>query len=324
VQIKDYASSNSQRYVSRKERNNKSGYKLLKIPLFFILFIITFSLIFAQVKNLNLMKTRRQVLGVITKITNINLDDGLQRTVSDSLKGSKGTYAVVIKNLTSGESYYFNEHKKFEAASLYKNWIMVTVFRQIESGKITKGEILKKDIAELNKEFEISTKSAEMTEGEIEVPVIQALIGMITISHNYNALLLADRIKLSSVRNFLTEVGLNESSVGSPPITSAYDMSLFFEKLYKGELGNSESTKEMIDLLKKQTLNNKIPRLLPEDLIIAHKTGELGSFTHDAGIVYTPKGNYIVVVLSESDYPPGAEEYIAKISKAVYDYFSSE
>ena len=163
-----------------------------------------------------------------------------------------------------------------------------------------------------------------MTEGEIEASVIQAVNGMIRISHNYDALLLTDRIKLSPVRSFLVESGLNESFVGSPPLTTAYDMSLFFEKLYNNELADSRLTEEMIGLLKKQELNNKIPRFLPENTVIAHKTGELGKFTHDAGIVYTPKGNYIIAILSESDYPPGAEENISIVSKTVYDYFSTK
>ena len=77
----------------------------------------------------------------------------------------------------------------------------------------------------------------------------------------------------------------------------------------------------MLDLLKKQKLNNKLPANLPEGVEIAHKTGEIGYFTHDAGIVYTSKGDYIIVVLSQSDMPSAAEDRIASISKNVYDYF---
>jgi beta-lactamase class A len=57
---------------------------------------------------------------------------------------------------------------------------------------------------------------------------------------------------------------------------------------------------------------------------MAHKTGELGQVSHDGGIVYTEKGDYIIVVLSESTLPKGAEERIANISKDVYAYFMSK
>ena len=64
-----------------------------------------------------------------------------------------------------------------------------------------------------------------------------------------------------------------------------------------------------------------MPKYLPSDTLIAHKTGELDSFSHDSGIVYTPNGNYIIVVMSDSTNPKGAEDRIANISKSVYDYF---
>jgi beta-lactamase class A len=91
--------------------------------------------------------------------------------------------------------------------------------------------------------------------------------------------------------------------------------------LQKGELANAENTQKMLEFLKKQQLNDKIPADLPNNIVIAHKTGELGLFSHDAGIVYTPKGDYIIAVLSKSDTPAAAEKRIADVSKAVYDYF---
>ena len=97
---------------------------------------------------------------------------------------------------------------------------------------------------------------------------------------------------------------------------------MFFEKLYRGELADKETSAKLLDLLNRQKLNNKLPRHLPSGTVIAHKTGELGRVSHDAGIVYTDKGEYIIVVLTESSAPLGAEERIADISKNVYTYFN--
>ena len=77
----------------------------------------------------------------------------------------------------------------------------------------------------------------------------------------------------------------------------------------------------MIGLLKMQKLNEKLPKYLPNGTVVAHKTGEIDFLTHDAGIIYTKNGDYIIAIFSESDYPPGAKERIAQISKAVYNYF---
>lgn len=247
----------------------------------------------------------------------------LQSVVEQSIADAKGTYAVAIKNLQTGESYYTNENMKFEAASLYKLWVMATAYQMLEKGSLSENEILHKDVTVLNKEFGISSDSAELQDGNVEMSVKDALYQMITISHNYAALLLADRVKLSNVSKFLADNDFYESSLGQPPLTTASDIELFFEKLKDGELAGPLYTKKMIDLLKEQKLNDKLPKYLPDSVDIAHKTGEIDYFSHDSGLVYGSKGDYIIVILSKTDYPPGAEERIASISKAVYDYFEN-
>lgn len=245
----------------------------------------------------------------------------LKEVVEKALEGGKGTYGVAVKDLRLGESFSFNEHKSFEAGSLYKVWVMAEAFRQIEGGILKEDEVLSEKIEVLNKKFNISSDSAELKEGVVSLSVQDALEQMITISHNYAALLLTEKVKLSKVAEFLKQQDFNESKVGTEgdsPTSTPSDIALFLEKLYKGELVNSP---KMLELLKKQQLNDKLPKYLPKEIPIAHKTGEIGFYTHDAGIIFTPKGDYIIVILSESDYPQGAEDRIAQISKAVYDYF---
>lgn len=263
------------------------------------------------------------IFSLLTK-NPLSKNNTLENTIESVLEGAKGTYGIAIKNLKTGKSYYSNERRVFETGSLYKVWVLTTAFYKIEKGVLKENEILSQEVLVLNEKFNIASESAEKTEGKITLSVKDAMERMITISHNYAALLLTEKMKLSSVAAFLTENGFWESSVGtdgSQPTVTPADMALFFEKLYKGELANEENTDKMLGLLKRQRLNNKLPKYLPQDTIIAHKTGELGWFTHDAGIVYAPNGNYIIVVLSESSSPAGAQDRIAQISKAVYEYF---
>ncbi len=246
----------------------------------------------------------------------------IDRIVKEELEGTKGKYSVVIKNLDTGEAYSYNEHQKYQAASLYKLWVMAVAYNQIEDGKLKENEVLASDVATINSKFNIGTESAELKEGSVSFPVNQALQQMVTISHNYAALLLAQKVKLSNITAFLKEHNYTESRIGQPPQTTAADIANFLEDLYDGKLANANTTTTMIDLLKRQKLNNKLPKNLSAGTIIAHKTGELGPVTHDAGIVYTDKGAYIIVVMSESTLPSAAEDRIAIISKGVYDYFN--
>lgn len=247
----------------------------------------------------------------------------LKAVVEASLEGTQGSYSVIIKNLKTSDNYVQAGHEVFEAGSLYKLWVMAAVYQQIEKGQLKESQILSQSIPTLNKKFSIDPDLAEQTTGVISLTVDQALHQMITISHNYAALLLTEKIRLSTVDLFLKQNKFLESTVGTQkdaPMTTTSDVALFLEKLYKGELVSQDASQKMLELLKKQTLNDKLPKNLPTETIIAHKTGEIGWFSHDAGIVFSDKGDYIIVVLSESDSPKGAEERIAQLSKDVYDY----
>jgi len=245
----------------------------------------------------------------------------LSKDIRDSLNDTKGEYAIVVKNLKTDENFSLGEEEKFETASLYKLWIMAVVFQNLKEGKLKEDQVLFEKAEVLNDKFDIATESAEIKEGEITMTVQKALEQMITISHNYAALLLSARVRLSNVSKFLKEQGFENSSIGVPPRTTAKDIALFYEKLYKGEIIDKESSMEMIELLKRQQLNDRIPKFLPEEIEVAHKTGEIDGYKHDAGIVFTKKGDYIIVVLSKTDDPQIAAAKIAGISRIVFDYF---
>lgn len=249
----------------------------------------------------------------------------LEKIVKNVLKYDENNFGIVINNLKTGERYYLNKDKTFDTASLYKLWVMTVAYEQIEDRKIKLRDVLTDDVDSLNKKFNISTKSAELTEGTVSWPVQNALEQMIMISDNYSALLLSEKIGLSNVSDFLQKSNLLSSKIGNAdknPITTASDIGNFLVKLYNGELANTDDTNEMIRLLKNQQVNTKLSKNLPNDTVIAHKTGELDGFSHDVGIVYTEKGNYIIVMLSKADNVFDANNKIAEISKEVYEYFT--
>ncbi len=309
--------------VTRRTKERLKGLlSPLFVGVFFILLIFSyFSKGFKKNEPLNSPSVASNVSSKSREYSTLSLE----ATVKDALAGTQGSYGIVVKSLKTPEVYFLNEHKSFNAASLYKLWVMAESFKQIQDGDLKEDEVLSEDVSVLNNAFNLSEGEAELTEGKITLSVSDALNQMITISHNYAALLLTERIKLSSINSFLSKNGFFEVLVGTGdqnPTTTASDIALFLEKLYKGELANQENTNKMLDLLKRQQLNNKLPRFLPEGLVIAHKTGEIASFTHDSGIVFTQKGDYIIVVLSDTDMPSAAEDRISQISKNVYEYFT--
>lgn len=286
------------------------------------LYIFTFSSPTIPKTIVNAQEVDISILEPTPVISNWYLIEGI---VKEELSGTTGKYSVVIKNLSTDEEYLLNENQVYKTASLYKLWIMAEVYKQIEDGTLTKQMRIGDSVENLNARFNIATEAAEKKEGAITFTIDEALERMITYSDNYSALLLSSKVKLKSVSALLEDMELYDSIVGKNlPTSTAYDIALFYEKLYKNELGDVSSSSEMLDLLKRQQIKRKLPKYLPEGAVIAHKTGELDSVSHDGGIVYTPYGNYIIVVMSESTDPKAAEERIANISKRIYDYFMKD
>lgn len=322
----EYVYSSNQ-YVPKRKHNVLKALRLI------IFSIVIFLIGFYTTSFIHRTFFARKVAsGIISPITDpisesfgaiqgIMTASQLSEVVEKELRGTQGTYSVAIKNLKTGESYFLNADKKYDSASLYKLWTMATVFQEIERGNINPEKRIFYDITEINNRFDIATESAELTEGTFSMSVKDALTQMITISHNYAALSLTLEVGLTDVSKFLKDNGFSQSSTKSPPQTTATDILRFYEKLYAGELGSSESSMQMVTLLKRQQLNDRIPKYLPEGVEVAHKTGELGFVKHDAGIVYSDAGDYIIVLMSETASPLGAAEREALLSKDVYEYF---
>lgn len=247
----------------------------------------------------------------------------LESVIKPVFQNEEGIYAVGIKNLKTGDEYYYNESKRFKSASIYKLWVMATVFQFIQDGKITPTKVLSQDIASLNKVFGIASESAELKEGGITRTVMDAVEDMIEYSSNYAAYLLTYTIKVAPITNMLRTLELNDSKMSGEPYTTVTDIVHFYEKLYKGQIVSQSASKEMLEILKKQQLNDRIPKYLPKGTVVAHKTGELDGVKHNAGIVYSPKGDYIIVLFSDTDLPLHAAEVEAQISKKAWDYFNN-
>lgn len=250
----------------------------------------------------------------------------LKKAVDKAMLGVTGKYAIVVENFKTGERYAIHEHDVFDSGSLYKLWVMALTFDQIKKGKLQKDDVLSQEITVLNEKFGLGD-FAEFTEGVMTMTVMQALNQMITISHNYAALLLSEKLTNSKIAQYVKDQGFLESSFGNKnerPKTTAFDAWLFYNRLYKGELVDKDASKEMLELLKKQQLNDGLPKLLSKNVVVAHKTGDIGWFKHDAGIVFAENGDYSIVILSETKAPISAQAQIAKVSEAVYQYFHAQ
>jgi beta-lactamase class A len=236
--------------------------------------------------------------------------DNLRIQMEEMCK-NKGVWSIYIKDLKSGEHLSIN-NRKMVAASLIKVFIMAKTYQEIYEGDIEKN----REVSEMLKK-------------------------MITISHNESSNKLVEILGDGSHKSGMKVVNKFAISIDcmnteqqrdmkdSRPIpvpgenyTSVEDCAKLLEKIYNKRCVSPEFDKEMMNLMLAQERNTKLPALIPKGIKIAHKTGELAQTENDVGIVFGPKTDYIICVMSnEVKNTAEARNLISQISKVVYDYF---
>ena len=114
--------------------------------------------------------------------------------------------------------------------------------------------------------------------------------------------------------------------------TTPEEVGKMLELLYNGAWQGRESDEQELQILKLCQTNGRIPKYLPKGTAVAHKTGTMDRVVNDVGIVYTPKGDYILTMFyngntaDEAEYaanPHGhfGEELLAGISRDIYDAY---
>ncbi|MBA4156107.1 MAG: serine hydrolase [Gemmatimonadetes bacterium] len=160
---------------------------------------------------------------------------------------------------------------------------------------------------------------------------------MIVTSSNLATNLLVDVVGLERMQQTLRALGIHEGIelVRGVEDEPAYEAGISNRVTADGllqclrplveERGFSpEITRAMLDILHSQEFNSGIPAGLPQKVRVAHKTGEISTVAHDAGIVFLPdREPYLLVVLTE--WAPGGSgrrPMIAEISRAVYEHLA--
>jgi beta-lactamase class A len=140
---------------------------------------------------------------------------------------------------------------------------------------------------------------------------------------------------LNYINNVFASFGLNDTilqrrimdfsarSDGVENYISCRDLVYLFDNIYRGQLINKNYSELMLSLLLQQKVNDRIPRFLPKDVKVAHKTGLERTVVGDAGIVFAGNCDYSLCVLTSKfrSYSQ-AKKFIAQISKDVYKFIT--
>lgn len=237
----------------------------------------------------------------------------------------------------------FNADAWFHAASTMKLGVLLGVFRQIERRELS----LESEVAVRNRFTSIVDQAPFSLElGRDADPAVYGNLGktmtvrdlayhMIITSSNLATNLLVDVVGVDSIRLALEELGISGLKIlRGVEDQRAYDAGLNNEATANGLLGllrsiaekrafTEELSEEMLTILHDQKFRSGIPAGLPKQAKVAHKTGNISTVHHDAGIVYLEgREPYALVVLTQFPQGSGRGSAVADISRDIYEVLS--
>ena len=252
-----------------------------------------------------------------------------EKQLFDVIKNEPGTFSIAVQVPANGFEWNFGSFP-MRSASLIKLFIMVEAFEQITATRL--------DPATAIPFFEKDRVAGSGILQELPVGthrIVSELIElMITESDNIATNLLIDLLGMETINERIHSLGCSETSLqrrmmdfvaaaaGQENLTSARDVIRLLTRLYDADCVGAEADAAMCSILGRQTDRCKIPLLLPPGTICQHKTGELPGAEHDAGIVRTPKGTYLLAIMSDDlPDPEHGRQVIAQLSRIIYDWY---
>lgn len=253
----------------------------------------------------------------------------LEKLVLQAVDFTKLKCAFMIKNFKTGKYVSYNENAMVPAASLIKIPIMAEILRRVKAGQLS----LKQRIS-VKEADKVPFSILSMLETGNNYSINDLLTLMIVQSDNTAANILIDIVGISAINELLNHLNLESTilrrkmmdfdarKAGKENFTNARDTARLLELLYRGEVVDETTSAYIIEIMKKQLDHCMMRLYIPDETVIAHKTGELDRLSHEAGIVYHEYGDYIFVVLIwDAASNNLARQSIGQISKTVYDYF---
>jgi len=275
------------------------------------------------------------------------MDEATLQTRIEEIRaaGRLHTIAVEVHDYESGRHFSHQGERWFHAASTMKVAVLLALFKAAENGTARLDDRLHvrnrfRSIADrsiFNVARDRDADSAVHRRIGRSMKLIELAHPMITRSSNLATNLLLDHLTPAAVQQTLARANVEGIKVvrgvednaafeqGLNNLTTARGIVQLFRLLREDHFFRDASRKQMLDILFAQEFHSMIPALLPGSTQVAHKTGEISTCTHDAGLVLLPgRHPYAVAILTE--HPPDADspqKAVARVSRAIYEFLTA-
>ena len=197
-------------------------------------------------------------------------DAGFTALLANYAKDHPGTFGVSLVELDGKKRRAdYQGDKQFVTASTYKLFVAFSVLKQIDAGK------------------------RDWTATET------CFNKMITYSDNTCAEGLLQSVGVSTVTKDIQAVGLKNSTFMKTggPFTTASDLTLMLGMLQSQQNFSATNRQRLINAMTANVFRKGIPAGV--NGTVANKVGFMDNLLHDAAIVYSPSGAYVLAIMTE-------------------------
>jgi beta-lactamase class A len=199
-----------------------------------------------------------------------DLDSAIETIIAANSQYQVG---VALMDTVGGQLHQYGVGEPFEAASTAKVLAAAAYYSLVEDGS-----------ASLDDQLGAFTSGFQ----------IQA---MIQDSNNDSWSLLMDAVGLARLSEYAASIGIPYD----PEVNtlSAADMARILAALSEGRLLDQEHTAQLLSYMQDTNCEDLIPAAVPAGVTVSHKYGLLDDELHDAAILSTSAGSYVLVVYTK-------------------------
>ena len=267
-------------------------------------------------------------------------DTALTTALQRRITASGATVGLYFADLRGPGWAAINADQRFHAASTMKVAVMVQVFRDVDSGRLTLRQripvtnrfrsLVGDTLYELGAADDSDSSLYGHVGGAVEVERLARL--MITVSSNLATNILIEQVGAARVQQTLADLGVDSMQVrrgvedgpafraGLNNTVTARSLGQLLTAIADGRAASAASCGRMLRILLDQEFRDAIPAGLPRRTRVAHKTGWITALHHDAAIVYRDgHPRYVLVVLTRGLAEQRASSaLIAELARAVH------
>lgn len=238
--------------------------------------------------------------------------------------GQLRNMSIYYRDLSDGPWFGINEKVEFSAASIMKVPVMIAWLKRAEKApRLLESKLLFAGKQDMN-QYETIKPQHSIVPGR-KYSIEELLRYMLQYSDNNAMAVLYYGLSQQELGEVLDGMDVNNRPGENGNLISSHSYSGFFRILYNVAYLNREMSEKALQLLSFQDFSQGIVAGLPKGVKVASKFGECVTGArgeikqlHEFGIVYHPKGPYIIGVMTEGNDFNRQAEIIRTVSAMLY------